>query len=795
MKLQRRLVRVLMGWAVLLVAGVASLSATTYIPIRDRDLYGFSDVVVHGIVVSSDVIEGERGPETVTVLKPLRVLKGSLSGSLVLRQPGGLLPDGRLRWIAGRPEYVAGEEVIVFASQRSDGSYQTTEMLLGKFAVAKDETGRLFAVPGLVAARRDGIQVARPDPGEEPASAEQEALAPGSLLRTRPLLSGEPDSTTPSRELSRFLDFLSNGAVRRFAISSPFAQPASPVGRLVPVVHGPTGIRPQWGSIAYGPLPPTNAFFPIRWQNGGIVAWDVDGVPGLSSGDGIAQIDGAMASWNNAHASTTIDLTRVASASSHFHQGANDSPCWAPPGCLPAQGGVAGCADVSAGTPTHMLNGEEYLHITNVEIYIRCWTSTDQLNATTLQVVDEHELGHTLGFAHPDQVMSPHDCSSADDAAAVMFSTNEGGSTTTALGTDDVDAARWVYGDQGNHCGGGPTPTHTHTPTRTNTRTNTPTLTPSRTPTLGLPTQTPTTVPPTMTPTRTPTPPAGAVTVTGINPTSGPAGGGTSVTITGTNFAANATVKIGGQNATNVVRVNATTITCKTPALTGGTLNDVVVDNPGSAVVVGPLTPLVSGTLTKGWFADFLDVPQAFLYHNAIEKILRAGITTGCGGGNYCANLPITRDAMAVFILRGEHGGAYSPPAATGGVFTDVTTSTFLAKWIEQFGHEGITTGCGGGNYCPIDSVTRDGMAVFLERGKNGAAFNPPAATGMVFCDVETATFLSKWMEQLKADNITQGCSTGPCARLGGGTTPNYCPTGTVTRGEMAPFIVRAFGL
>ncbi len=284
-------------------------------------------------------------------------------------------------------------------------------------------------------------------------------------------------------------------------------------------------------------------------------------------------------------------------------------------------------------------------------------------------------------------------------------------------------------------------------------------------------------------------------TVTGINPTSGPAGGGTSVTITGTNFAANATVKIGGQNATNVVRVNATTITCKTPALTGGTLNDVVVDNPGSAVVVGPLTPLVSGTLTKGWFADFLDVPQAFLYHNAIEKILRAGITTGCGGGNYCANLPITRDAMAVFILRGEHGGAYSPPAATGGVFTDVTTSTFLAKWIEQFGHEGITTGCGGGNYCPTDSVTRDGMAVFLERGKNGAAFNPPAATGMVFCDVEMATFLSKWMEQLKADNITQGCSTGPCARLGGGTTPNYCPTGTVTRGEMAPFIVRAFGL
>ncbi|MGE5278482.1 MAG: carboxypeptidase regulatory-like domain-containing protein, partial [Acidobacteriota bacterium] len=277
-------------------------------------------------------------------------------------------------------------------------------------------------------------------------------------------------------------------------------------------------------------------------------------------------------------------------------------------------------------------------------------------------------------------------------------------------------------------------------------------------------------------------------TVTSINPTSGPAGGGTSITITGTNFVAGSTVKIGGVSATNVVFVGATTITCKSPALPAGILNDVVVTNPGP----------VTGTLTKGWFADFSDVPQAFLYHTAIEKIVRAGITTGCGGGKYCPSDPITRDAMAVFILKGEHGGTYNPPAATGTVFSDVSTGTFLAKWIEQFGHEGISTGCGGGSpppYCPTASVTRDGMAVFLERGKNGSSFNPPAATGTVFCDVLTTTFLSKWMEQLKADNITQGCGSGPCARLGGGVTPNYCPGGTVTRGEMAPFIVRTFGL
>jgi len=59
---------------------------------------------------------------------------------------------------------------------------------------------------------------------------------------------------------------------------------------------------------------------------------------------------------------------------------------------------------------------------------------------------------------------------------------------------------------------------------------------------------------------------------------------------------------------------------------------------------------------------------------------------------------------------------------------------------------------------------------------------------------VLAGTFLAKWMEQLKADGVTQGCGSGPCARLGH-IAPDYCPSSTVTRGEMASFIVRAFGL
>jgi hypothetical protein len=47
-------------------------------------------------------------------------------------------------------------------------------------------------------------------------------------------------------------------------------------------------------------------------------------------------------------------------------------------------------------------------------------------------------------------------------------------------------------------------------------------------------------------------------------------------------------------------------------------------------------------------------------------------------------------------------------------VFLDVPTNHWAAAWIERLAAEGITAGCGGGNYCPGTPVTRDQMAVFL---------------------------------------------------------------------------------
>ena len=68
-------------------------------------------------------------------------------------------------------------------------------------------------------------------------------------------------------------------------------------------------------------------------------------------------------------------------------------------------------------------------------------------------------------------------------------------------------------------------------------------------------------------------------TVTAINPSTGPIGGGTGLTITGTNFVPGATVTFGGTPATAVTVAGSTSIAAGAPAHAAGTV-DVVVANP-----------------------------------------------------------------------------------------------------------------------------------------------------------------------------------------------------------------------
>jgi hypothetical protein len=60
-----------------------------------------------------------------------------------------------------------------------------------------------------------------------------------------------------------------------------------------------------------------------------------------------------------------------------------------------------------------------------------------------------------------------------------------------------------------------------------------------------------------------------------------------------------------------------------------------------------------------GWFrqvspapmaATFTDVPTTHPFFRFVEALFASGITAGCGSGNFCPNDPVTRGQMAVFL-------------------------------------------------------------------------------------------------------------------------------------------------
>jgi hypothetical protein len=109
----------------------------------------------------------------------------------------------------------------------------------------------------------------------------------------------------------------------------------------------------------------------------------------------------------------------------------------------------------------------------------------------------------------------------------------------------------------------------------------------------------------------------------------------------------------------------------------------------------------------------FADVPASSPFCRWIEELVRRGVVSGCGGGNYCPTAGVTREEMAVFVLR-TLDGTLNPPACTTPMFNDVPASSPFCAWIEELARRGVVTGCGGGDYCPTVNVTREQMGVFI---------------------------------------------------------------------------------
>jgi matrixin/S-layer family protein len=186
----------------------------------------------------------------------------------------------------------------------------------------------------------------------------------------------------------------------------------------------------------------------------------------------------------------------------------------------------------------------------------------------------------------------------------------------------------------------------------------------------------------------------------------------------------------------------------------------------------------------------FTDVPPSHVYFAQIEKIAARGITVGCTTTTYCPNGLVTREEMAVFIERAL--GVFNPPTPTFQKFIDVPPSRFGYAFIADFSTRGITAGCTTNRYCPDVTVSREQIATLLEKAVGRT--NPPTPAFQRFVDLGPASWSYPFVESF----VQNGLSRGVMDIIKRGCNADglhYCPFQPINRGEMAALLVLAFNL
>ena len=182
--------------------------------------------------------------------------------------------------------------------------------------------------------------------------------------------------------------------------------------------------------------------------------------------------------------------------------------------------------------------------------------------------------------------------------------------------------------------------------------------------------------------------------------------------------------------------------------------------------------------VTEGIDEEFTDVDDTNVHKPAIDSLASQGVfvDTECGDELFCPDLPMTRWAMAVWILRIL---ADEPDTVVGvSRFADIAAGHWWIRYVERLADRKITIGCKlePFRYCPDRPVTRAQMASFLVR-----ALDLEAAPSAGFTDTDRTVHAAN-IDALFAAGITIGCKTEPL---------RYCPDEPVTRAQMATFLYR----
>lgn len=166
-------------------------------------------------------------------------------------------------------------------------------------------------------------------------------------------------------------------------------------------------------------------------------------------------------------------------------------------------------------------------------------------------------------------------------------------------------------------------------------------------------------------------------TLTAVSPGSGGAIGGTSVTLTGTNFVGVTNVTFAGVPATNIIVVAPTLITATVPAHTAGPVNVTVTTASGTSTLTNGFTYLAVPTLT-------IATPNSGATTGGNQVFISGtgltGTTSLTFGGTPASSFTVNSSTSITAIAPAHAAGPVNVVATTpGGSATSVNAYTYLA--------------------------------------------------------------------------------------------------------------------
>lgn len=391
------------------LAGLASpVSATIFMMVSDHELVSQAALVVDAEMLAEAPAALGTTPATDYQVAVHRTLKGDpFASRLTLRVPGGIAENGFGLKVWGAPRFAVGSRALLFLVPGPEDTYSLLHLMLGAFH-------RLDTPRGALAWRNL----------EE---ASEVRLGRDGGLET------VADSLDLPRDAEAFANWIAAGAASsgNYFVSPDEGGVVSAVERFSFLTHT-DGRRVRWFGFDFGQSIP----------------WEIDsaGQAGLPGG-GAAELQKALATWNNDPSSTILYTYRGTTA-------ANVPGCAAPSavarvvfndptdeiaGSFSCQGGV-----LAQGGPCFEVNplvyhGVEYHSAVDAYFVTQdglgCLFEGSSNPARTAEELFAHEVGHTLGLGH----------SSVGGALMNAFLHNDG--RGASLHSDDRAAIAVAYGD------------------------------------------------------------------------------------------------------------------------------------------------------------------------------------------------------------------------------------------------------------------------------------------------------------------------------------------------------------